>query len=81
MEQAQGALSRDATRAEAFAAWLPQVEGLRARGRARPGSHLFDGSALAREEVVVVSLNYRLGRLGFFMHPSLRAMGEGAPGN
>jgi para-nitrobenzyl esterase len=33
----------------------------------------FDGSALARQGLVVVSLNYRLGRLGFFMHPALAA--------
>lgn len=31
----------------------------------------FDGAALARRDVVVVSFNYRLGRLGFFAHPAL----------
>jgi len=30
-----------------------------------------DGAALARRGVVVVSLNYRLGRFGFFAHPAL----------
>ena len=39
---------------------------------------IFDGSALAREGLVVVSLNYRLRRLGFFMHPALTASGEAA---
>jgi para-nitrobenzyl esterase len=34
---------------------------------------LYDGSALARQGVVVVTLNYRLGRFGFFAHPSLSA--------
>lgn len=34
----------------------------------------YDGSALARDEnAVVVTLNYRLGVLGFFSHPSLDA--------
>jgi len=37
------------------------------------GSSLYDGRALARRGVVVVSLNYRLGIFGFFAHPQLRA--------
>jgi para-nitrobenzyl esterase len=32
---------------------------------------LYDGSALSRQGVVVVTLNYRLGRFGFFAHPGL----------
>jgi para-nitrobenzyl esterase len=32
-----------------------------------------DGAALARHGVVVVTLNYRLGRFGFFAHPALAA--------
>jgi para-nitrobenzyl esterase len=31
----------------------------------------FDGAALARRGVVLVSFNYRLGTLGFFAHPAL----------
>jgi carboxylesterase type B len=39
----------------------------------------FDGAALARRGVVLVSLNYRLGTLGFFAHPELsREMAEHA---
>jgi para-nitrobenzyl esterase len=34
---------------------------------------LYDGAALARQGVVIVSLNYRLGRFGFFAHPKLTA--------
>lgn len=32
-----------------------------------------DGATLAREGMVVVTTNYRLGRLGFFAHPALTA--------
>jgi len=39
---------------------------------------LYDGSALARQGVVVVTLNYRLGRFGFFAHPALTAEQHGA---
>ncbi len=39
---------------------------------------LYDGSALARQGVVVVTLNYRLGRFGFFAHPALTAETKGA---
>ena len=34
---------------------------------------LYDGTALAKRGVVVVTLNYRMGRLGFFAHPALTA--------
>jgi para-nitrobenzyl esterase len=34
---------------------------------------VFDGAALARRGVVVVTFNYRLGRFGFFAHPALTA--------
>lgn len=33
---------------------------------------VYDGSALARQGVVFVGMNYRLGRFGFFAHPALR---------
>ena len=37
------------------------------------GVPLYDGANLARRGVVLVSMNYRLGRLGFFAHPALTA--------
>lgn len=37
------------------------------------GVPLYDGAALARRGVVVVTLNYRLGLLGVFAHPDLAA--------
>ena len=42
------------------------------------GVPLYDGGVLARHDVVVVTLNYRLGALGFFAHP---ALGGGSPMN
>lgn len=36
----------------------------------------FDGSRFARDGVVLVRLNYRLGQLGFFAHPELPAGGN-----
>ena len=42
----------------------------------------YDGGALARKGVVVVSINYRLGVFGFFAHPELSAESPtGASGN
>lgn len=46
------------------------------------GKLLFDGSGLAALGVVVVTVNYRLGRLGFLAHPLLTAeSGHGASGD
>ncbi|MBW8842614.1 MAG: carboxylesterase family protein [Sphingomonadales bacterium] len=45
-------------------------------------SAILDGSRLAARGVVVVTLNYRLGRFGFFAHPALtREAAGGATGN
>lgn len=44
-------------------------------------SPIYDGSAFARQGIVVASFNYRLGRLGFFAHPALLAANEGPVGN
>lgn len=43
--------------------------------------NVFDGKALARRGVVVVTFNYRLGALGFFSHPALDAAVPGGPVN
>ena len=40
---------------------------------------LFDGTNLARQGVVIVTCNYRLGRFGFFAHPSLTKEANGSP--
>jgi para-nitrobenzyl esterase len=38
----------------------------------------YDGAQLARQGVVLVTINYRLGRFGFFAHPALTAEANGA---
>ncbi|MDP1027744.1 carboxylesterase family protein [Sphingomonas sp. KR1UV-12] len=46
------------------------------------GVPLYDGEALAARGAVIVTINYRLGRLGFFAHPALtRESPEGRLGN
>jgi para-nitrobenzyl esterase len=40
---------------------------------------IFDGTALARRGIVLVTFNYRLGRFGFFAHPALVSESGGGP--
>ncbi len=40
---------------------------------------VYDGSPFARDGVIFVSFNYRLGRFGFFAHPALSAEQAGGP--
>ncbi len=42
-------------------------------------AELYDGSQLARRGVVIVSINYRLGRFGAFAHPLLTKEAAGKP--
>lgn len=46
-------------------------------GGTSPG--VYDGSAFAESGVILVSANYRIGRLGFFAHPALTAEAGGKP--
>jgi len=64
---------------------LPVMVWLHGGGFVNGGSSpaVYDGSGLARQGVILVSLNYRLGRFGFFAHPALGAAphGQEALGN
>ncbi len=42
-------------------------------------STFYDGTHFAERGVVLVNVNYRLGRLGFFAHPALSAEAAGGP--
>lgn len=67
----------DARRAPVFV-WIHG--GALAKGSSR--EPFYDGAALAREGLVVVSINYRLGALGWLAHPALSAESpEGVSGN
>jgi para-nitrobenzyl esterase len=43
------------------------------------GRTLYDGTPFARDSVVLVSLNYRLGLFGFYAHPALSREAAGEP--
>jgi para-nitrobenzyl esterase len=45
------------------------------------GLPLYDGSALAGQGVLVVTVNYRLGPLGYFVHPAMERAAPGGAAN
>ena len=50
-------------------------------GFAEDGGRNYDGSKLAADGAVVVTINYRLGALGFLAHPALASRPGGPAGN
>ncbi|MCB8928371.1 MAG: carboxylesterase family protein [Ardenticatenaceae bacterium] len=63
---------------------LPVIVWIHGGGNTSGGSSVpvYDGEALARKDVVFVSINYRLGIFGFFSHPELSAENrDGISGN
>ena len=61
--------------AQASAKKLPVMVWIYGGGLVNGGSQpaIYQGDAFARQGVVFVSINYRLGRFGFFAHPALTA--------
>jgi para-nitrobenzyl esterase len=50
-------------------------------GFTEDGARNYDGTKLAADGVVVVTINYRLGALGFLAHPALASRPDGSAGN
>ena len=50
-------------------------------GLTQDAARNYDGSKLAAEGTVVVTINYRLGALGFLAHPALASRPDGPAGN
>jgi para-nitrobenzyl esterase len=85
----QGAVSEDCLTltvwrpAEAQGAALPIMLWIPGGGFTDGGeaTAVYDGAALARRGIVVVSINYRLGAFGLLAHPDLTPEPDGAIGN
>lgn len=61
---------------------LPVMVFIHGGGLVRGAASWYPGQYLAQHEIVVVTFNYRLGRLGFFAHPALaRATSSEPRGN
>ena len=67
--------------AEKSSAALPVMVWIYGGGFVNGGSSpaVYDGSQFAKQGVVLVSFNYRVGRFGFFAHPALSAEHPGEP--
>ena len=52
---------------------LPVMVWIYGGGFSMGTSSYYDGAPIAREDVVLVTINYRVGKLGYFAHPALSA--------
>jgi len=59
----------------------PVIVWIHGGGLTQDASRNYDGSKLAANGVVVVTINYRLGALGFLAHPALASRPGGPAGN
>jgi para-nitrobenzyl esterase len=82
-----GALSEDClylnvyTPTLRWAAHRPVVVWIHGGGFTEDGARNYDGAKLAADGTVVVTINYRLGALGFLAHPALAHRAGGPAGN
>jgi para-nitrobenzyl esterase len=60
---------------------LPVLVWIHGGGLTEDASRNYDGAKLAADGVVVVTINYRLGALGFLAHPALASRPGGPAGN
>jgi para-nitrobenzyl esterase len=60
---------------------LPVLVWIHGGGLTQDATRNYDGTELAADGAVVVTINYRLGALGFLSHPSLASSRDGASGN
>jgi para-nitrobenzyl esterase len=60
---------------------LPVIVWIHGGGFTQDGGRNYDGSKLAADGTVVVTINYRLGALGFLAHPALASYPGGPAGN
>jgi para-nitrobenzyl esterase len=74
LPQSEDCLTLNVWAPSSHAAKLPVMVWIHGGGFTQGSASLpwFDGTGLAQHGVVVVTLNYRLGRLGFFAYPGLK---------
>ncbi len=80
---ANGPVSEDCLQLNVFAPkaakQAPVMVWLHGGGHRVGAGWVYDGSNFARDGVVVVTINYRLGALGYLAHPALARAARGAP--
>ena len=82
-----GPLSEDCLYLNVYAPTLdrdghrPVLVWIHGGGFTEDGARNYDGSKLAADGIVVVTINYRLGALGFLAHPALASRPGGTAGN
>jgi para-nitrobenzyl esterase len=77
VEKSEDCLTLNVSRPATAARQLPEMVWIHRGAMVHGSAAIYPADALAAKGVIVVTMNFRMGRLGYFAHPALAAEAPG----